>query len=94
MKTKVEKQDVKKQAITGHKPQVTAPGPQVTAPGPQVTAPGPRVTGDEYAFPTKSRCPRCGGTNTKAVSTQGNRQFRECQTPVCRFKYSVEGTKI
>jgi len=49
---------------------------------------------NEYAFPTKSRCPRCGGTDTRAVSTQNNRQYRECQTPVCRYKYSITGEKI
>ena len=53
-----------------------------------------KETKNEYAFPTKSRCPRCGGTDTRAVSTQNNRQYRECQTPVCRYKYSITGEKI
>jgi hypothetical protein len=48
----------------------------------------------EYAFPTKSRCPRCCSTQTKATNTKGDTQYRECQMPVCRHRYSVLGKKI
>lgn len=45
----------------------------------------------KYSFPTKSRCPRCQGTQTKAVSTQGNIQYRKCTAPVCQKAFTVKG---
>jgi len=47
-----------------------------------------------YAFPTKSRCPRCKQTDTEATSTQGKWQYRRCTRAICRHAYQVEGTKI
>lgn len=70
--------DVEQTAATGG---VTVTGP---------ATPRPSV----YAFGTKSRCPRCGSTQTQATSTQGNIQYRQCQMPICRHKYSVFGKKI
>lgn len=48
----------------------------------------------EYAFPTKSRCPRCQTTDTFAYKTNGNVQYRKCQRAICRHSYPVFGTKI
>ena len=48
----------------------------------------------EYTFGTKSRCPRCQSTNTKAYTTRKNVQYRRCQSPICRWKYVVIGTKV
>ena len=47
-----------------------------------------------YSFPTVSKCPRCGGTQTRATSTQGKVQYRKCLAPVCRWRYTVIGTKV
>lgn len=48
----------------------------------------------KYAFPTVSACPRCRGTQTRAVSTQGRVQYRKCMAPVCQKRYTVIGTKV
>ena len=48
----------------------------------------------KYAFPSKSRCPRCGSTQTVTLSTQKNVQYRKCQMAVCRWTYTVVGGKI
>ena len=48
----------------------------------------------KYAFPSKSRCPRCGVLNTVAYTTRGPIQYRQCQRAVCRRKYSVTGTPV
>ena len=47
-----------------------------------------------YSFPTRSRCPRCGAPDTKATSTQGEIQYRECIRPVCRHTFKVQGSRI
>lgn len=47
-----------------------------------------------WSFPSKSRCPRCGATDTIALSTQGNKQYRQCSRGVCRKHYSVTGNEI
>jgi len=47
-----------------------------------------------WSFPTVSRCPRCRGCNTRAVSTQKNVQYRKCMAPVCQKKYTVIGTRV
>lgn len=47
-----------------------------------------------YAFPTRSRCPRCGSLNTVARKTELGKQYRECRMAVCRLKYCVIGTRI
>jgi hypothetical protein len=49
---------------------------------------------EEYSFPTKSVCPRCRSLQTKAVSTQGKVQYRQCQMPVCHWNYTVLGEKL
>lgn len=49
---------------------------------------------EAYAFPTKSRCPRCGALDTKATSTQGKIQHRQCQRAICRRRYTVKGEII
>ena len=48
----------------------------------------------KWAFPSRSRCPRCKGIQTKATSTQGDTQYRKCQAPVCQFRYAVKGDPI
>lgn len=60
---------------------------------PTVTPKAP-VEKAAYAFPTKSRCPRCRALDTKATSTQGKIQHRQCQRGHCRFRYTVRGDKI
>jgi len=47
-----------------------------------------------FAFPTRSRCPRCGGSETRAYSTKADVQYRECLTPICRVRYAVKGQPI
>lgn len=48
----------------------------------------------QYSFPSKSRCPRCKGTDTVSYKTNGNRQYRKCRAPVCRARYSEEGQVV
>lgn len=50
--------------------------------------------GVRWSFPTRSKCPRCGGFYTRATSTQGNVQYRKCMIPICQKRYSVLGKKI
>lgn len=53
------------------------------------------ATGDEvYAFPTKSRCPKCNTLNTLRRGDNGATQYRECASSLCRHKYSVIGVKV
>lgn len=47
-----------------------------------------------WAFPTKSRCPRCGSIQTKAYRVEGGVQYRECQSAVCRKRYRVDGEAV
>jgi hypothetical protein len=47
-----------------------------------------------YAFPSKSRCQRCGALDTRATSTQGLIQYRECTRATCRHRYKVVGEKV
>lgn len=51
---------------------------------------------DSFAFPTKSRCPRCRSLNTRrrTNSPGGSFQYRECKQPICRHRYRVPGTKV
>ena len=44
-----------------------------------------------WSFPTVSTCPRCRGTQTRAVSTQGKVQYRKCLAPICQKRYTVIG---
>jgi hypothetical protein len=55
-----------------------------------VTATDPRT----YAFPTKSRCPRCRSTRTTRTGASGDKQYRTCAVPRCGWKYTVTGTLI
>jgi len=50
----------------------------------------------KWAFPTVSKCPRCGTTETKATHTDGKngRQYRQCQRAICRKNYSIEGELV
>lgn len=48
----------------------------------------------KWSFPTVSRCPRCGVTDTEATSTQGDTQYRKCRRGTCRKAYSVKGTRV
>ncbi len=57
-------------------------------------APEPAGKAEEFAFPTKSRCPRCKSLNTKRRGGSGPTQYRVCEAPVCGHKYSVLGTKV
>ena len=67
------------------------------------------VAGDEpvivvekvYAFPTKSRCPKCGRLSTRVHKTdrEAGIQYRSCRMPSCqggkdRGRYKVPGTPI
>lgn len=49
-----------------------------------------------FSFPTKVRCPRCGGMDTIAQHTdsKNGRQYRKCQRAICRWKFSVQGKKV
>ena len=47
-----------------------------------------------YAFPTVSRCPRCGSTQTHCRSTQGKVQYRICNHPICRKTFTIIGRRI
>lgn len=53
-----------------------------------------RSDGVAYAFPSKSRCPRCGSLTTQRTSTDGGTQYRRCRAPICRHAYRVVGTPI
>jgi hypothetical protein len=48
----------------------------------------------EYAFPTKSRCPRCNSIDTKAIGKHKGTQRRKCLMPVCRNRYTVIGERV
>lgn len=78
--------------------------PFVQAPAVETAVPAyPEIepsTGDEpvvtltYSFPTKSRCPKCKRLSTRAVSTQGQTQYRRCLRPSCREAYKEVGTTL
>lgn len=66
-------------------------------PRPEAPKPPPAAapaTAEAYAFPTKSRCPRCKSINTKRRGDSGITQYRVCEAPVCGHKYSVLGTRV
>jgi len=53
------------------------------------------ITADvAYAFPSKSRCPRCGTLETRQRSTKGRVQYRQCTRAICRWRYQVFGRQI
>lgn len=52
-----------------------------------------------YAFPSRSRCPKCGSLSTRARKTLDGVQHRACLRPSCRARkdrgaYKVPGTEI
>ena len=49
-----------------------------------------------FAFPTRSKCPRCGSVNTVATQTRGRTQYRRCRVaiPVCGKRYAVQGDEV
>jgi hypothetical protein len=47
-----------------------------------------------YAFPSKSRCPRCRSTHTTRTGAAGEKQYRTCMIGRCGWKYTVTGTLI
>lgn len=47
---------------------------------------------EQYAFPTKSRCPGCHSLETHAYRTVGQIQYRRCDA--CGQRYSVGGEKV
>ena len=47
-----------------------------------------------YAFPTRSRCPICSTANTEQTTTRGNKQYRDCKSLPCGYKYCVTGDKV
>lgn len=48
----------------------------------------------KYIFPPQGRvCPRCRAADTVAYATKDNIQYRKCNRPICRHRYSVRGTK-
>jgi hypothetical protein len=51
-------------------------------------------TAGVYAFPTRSRCPRCGSLDTQRIGQRDNIQYRICHVAICRNRYKVIGTKI
>ena len=54
------------------------------------------VTERRYAFPTVSRCPRCGALDTICRHTDSKKgwQYRKCQRAVCHHTYIVRGNQI
>jgi hypothetical protein len=61
---------------------------------PAVLAPLTADPGPVYAFPTRSRCPRCGSIDTVARSTQGRTQYRRCRVAICRGAFKVTGVFV
>lgn len=47
-----------------------------------------------WAFPNRSRCPRCETTDTTAIASHDGVQTRRCERAVCRWIYKVIGTLI
>jgi hypothetical protein len=48
----------------------------------------------KWAFPTQARCPRCNGLQTRATSTQGPIQYRQCMAAICLYRFSIKGWKV
>ncbi len=74
-------------------------GPQQcndVAAGAELQAERPVLVRERYSFPTVSRCPRCGTTDTicRRTDSQNGRQYRQCTRAICRFNYSVNGILI
>ena len=56
----------------------------------------PKKKRKQWSFPTVSKCPRCGTTDTicRHTDSQNGWQYRQCQRAICRHKYTVRGTKV
>ena len=65
--------------------------PPDPSPTPAVEATPPATV---FAFPSRSRCPRCGTVDTVALSTQGDVQYRRCLRAICRKRYAVRGERV
>jgi hypothetical protein len=50
----------------------------------------------QWSFPTVSKCPRCGTTDTICARTDPKMgwQYRKCQRAICRHRYRVQGVKV
>jgi len=57
---------------------------------------GKRARKKEWSFPTVSKCPRCGTTDTRCERTDSKMgwQYRLCQRAICRHRYRVQGVKV
>jgi hypothetical protein len=54
----------------------------------------PSLPKEEYAFPSRVRCERCGSPNSKVYGTKGATQYRECQVAVCRWRFKTPGKSL
>lgn len=68
--------------------------PKIEAVGAPTEPPPVEGAPVEYAFLSKSRCPRCGGLNTEAYSTKGSVRYRRCLAPTCRENYKEIGSLV
>lgn len=64
--------------------------PGVEPPPPPAVNPSPRG----WTWPARSRCPRCGSTETRRVSDDGPTQYRKCERTICRYSYKVQGSVL
>ncbi len=48
------------------------------------------------SFPSKARCPRCLGTDSRVrgYSADLTQQFRECNSAICRRRFTVDGQEV
>jgi len=63
-------------------------------PPPEVKTETPVEEKPIFAFPSKVRCPECKEINSKATSTQGQIQYRQCLVAYCGHTWKEIGTKI
>jgi len=49
-----------------------------------------------WSFPTVTRCPRCGSTDTicRRTDVQKGVQYRKCRMAVCHYNFCVRGKKV
>lgn len=45
-------------------------------------------------FQRAPKCPRCGSTQTRATSTVGNIQYRQCSLAICRNNFKQVAVQI
>ncbi len=48
----------------------------------------------KFRFQKQPRCPRCNYVITRAVSTQGQNQYRRCLNAICRKRFTVVGVLV